>query len=118
MGINTVIAHATTIAIICFGVGPMLIWWAQATSRISKATPEKGPYFKRGPYQFLRNPTHLGLVILVAGYTVVSGSVIFLAITLIGYIISNHFFAQYEKVLHMIYGDTYSTYKKNVPKIL
>jgi protein-S-isoprenylcysteine O-methyltransferase Ste14 len=116
---NAVIPYATVIAVICFALGPLLILWAQYTSRrLRHHQSDSLPmYFKYGPYRVLRNPTHLGLVILVAGYTAISGSVIFLAVTVIGYIVSNFFFHQYELVLRATFGDAYETYKREVPKI-
>ncbi len=66
----------------------------------------------------MRNPTHTGILLLVTGYTAVSGSVIFLAVTLIGYLISNMFFKKYEALLHAEYGTEYAEYKNTTPKIL
>jgi protein-S-isoprenylcysteine O-methyltransferase Ste14 len=105
--------YGNSVALACFVVGPLLIWWAQGTSSIKSDIP----YFKRGPYRYLRNPTHIGIVMLVAGYTAVSGSIVFLAVTVLGYLISNVFFKRYESLLHTEYGEQYSDYKKTVPKI-
>lgn len=110
---GTPLYHGEWIALTCFIVGPLLIWWAQSTSAKQEATP----YFERGPYRLMRNPTHIGIVILVAGYTAVSGSIIFLAITVLGYVVSNVFFKQYESLLHTEYGAQYRDYKRSVPKI-
>ena len=66
----------------------------------------------------MRNPTHLGLVILVTGYAAISGSAVFLAITVFGYIISNMLFKRYESIITEKYGDHYEKYKAGVPKIL
>ncbi len=105
--------HGQWIAIVCFILGPMLIWWAQYTS----AVKSDKPYFERGPYCLMRNPTHIGIMILVAGYTAISGSIIFLAVTIVGYLVSNVFFKKYESLLHIKYGDLYKKYKAKVPKI-
>ncbi|MEO5646275.1 MAG: methyltransferase [Candidatus Paceibacterota bacterium] len=105
--------HGQAIALVCFILGPLLIWWAQHTSSQQSGTP----YFEHGPYRYLRNPTHIGIVILVAGYTAVSGSIVFLAVTVIGYVISNIFFKKYESALRTEYGEQYKDYKKSVPKI-
>jgi len=105
--------HSQLIALICFSVGSLLIWWAQYTSSIKS---EK-PYFERGPYRYMRNPTQIGILILVTGYTAVSGSIVFLLTTLIGYLVSNIFFKKYESILHRQYGAQYGEYKDNVPKI-
>lgn len=116
LGFDIAVVHAPTIAITCFVFGAVLIGWAQYTSRHT-STDQTKPYFLRGPYRYMRNPTHLGMVILVLGYTVVSGSVIFCAVTLIGYLISNIFFKKYEKLVVASYDGTYADYQSNVPKI-
>lgn len=113
-GVGVPTAHGEWIALACFIIGPLIIWWAQATSSVTSDVP----YFERGPYKFLRNPTQIGILILVTGYTAVSGSIIFLAATLVGYLISNKFFKTYESILHRQYGDQYKNYKDSVPKIL
>jgi protein-S-isoprenylcysteine O-methyltransferase Ste14 len=66
----------------------------------------------------MRNPTHLGILLMVAGYAVVSKSVIFFAVTLIGYLFSNIFFRNYEFLLRNKYGNIYDAYKKRINKIL
>lgn len=115
--------YANTITVICFGVGALLILWAQYTSRTAKHTnPEDqspaDPYFFRGPYRYMRNPTHLGMVILVTGYTAVSGALVFFVVTVIGYLVSNIFFQKYEAILDRTYDGAYKQYQKEVPKIL
>jgi protein-S-isoprenylcysteine O-methyltransferase Ste14 len=106
--------HGEWIALACFILGPLLIFWAQVTSAKKN---QDTPYFLRGPYRIMRNPTHIGIVILVAGYTAVSGSIAFLAVTVIGYVVSNIFFKKYESFLHTEYGTEYKEYKESVPKI-
>ena len=111
--IGTPLHDGQWIALACFIIGPLLIWWAQSTSAIQSTVP----YFERGPYRFVRNPTQIGILILVSGYTAVSGSILFLLATLIGYLISNRFFKKYESILHREYGTTYGDYKDSVPKV-
>ena len=116
INIDVALPHATLITMGCFGLGALLIFWAQFTSR-GFAKQSQPAYFFRGPYRYMRNPTHLGLVLLVMGYTVVSGSVVFCALTLVGYLISNVLFQKYEAILDRTYGPDYQTYKTKVPKI-
>ena len=105
-------------AIACFALGPAVILWAQRTSRhYEKEKTTNGAYFNRGPYRFVRNPTHVGLLILVTGYTLVSGSVIFFGVTLIGFLVSNIFFTKYESILSEAHGSDYQKYRSSVPKI-
>ena len=117
---NIYVPHATLFAVICFAVGPLLILWAQYTSKrfeiIKKQTGE--PQFNKGPYKYLRNPTQFGLVILVGGYALVtSASTLFIA-TGIAYLISNIFFKKHEAILESKYGEPYKEYKSSVPKIM
>ncbi|HTH93108.1 MAG TPA: methyltransferase [Candidatus Paceibacterota bacterium] len=111
--IGTPTSHGQIIAVLCFAAGTILIWWAQATSGVKSSTP----YFERGPYRFLRNPTQIGILILIGGYAAISGSIIFLATALVGYFISDIFFKKYEAILHAQYGDQYKQYKQSVPKV-
>lgn len=119
IGFNIEIENATIISILSFFVGTGLMFWAQFTSRhYEKELATMSPaYFCRGPYRYMRNPTHLGIVFLVMGYTIVSGSLVFFGVTVIGYLISNVFFQKYESILDRTYGEEYQKYKTTVPKI-
>jgi protein-S-isoprenylcysteine O-methyltransferase Ste14 len=105
---------------ICFGAGPLLMIWAQYTSHRFEMIKQKTGelHFNRGPYRYLRNPTQLGLVILVLGYACVTGTAILFVTTGVAYIISNFFFKKHEAILESRYGDAYTTYKTSVKKIL
>lgn len=120
IGFDVVIPFGSAIAITCFIVGPALMIWAQQTSNPLKKKHHavKHEYFLYGPYRYMRNPTHLGLVVLVTGYTAVSGSILFLAVTIIGYVVSNILFRRYEAIVAEKYGEQYEQYKSKVPKIL
>lgn len=107
---------ATPIAIVCLGLGPALIAWAQYTSNRFRKENTTGAYYYHGPYRYLRNPTHLGLLILVTGYTLVSGSLAFFAITALGYLISNIFFKKYESILERT--TDYEAYQSKVRRVL
>lgn len=120
VGFGVIVPFGSAIAILCFILGPSLMIWAQATSNhFRKKTADAKPlYFQHGPYRYLRNPTHLGMVIMITGYAVLSGSVIFLAVTVVGYIVSNTLFRRYEAIVVEQYGEEYANYKSDVPKIL
>ena len=121
IGFDVTMRFGPQIAIICFGAGALLIAWAQYTSRYyakHEGDSPSSPYFFHGPYRYMRNPTHLGMVILVTGYTVVSGSIVFFVLTLIGYLVSNIFFHTYEAILTRTYDGEYKNYQSKVPKIL
>lgn len=107
-------------AVLCFGIGPALIIWAQLTSRRFEVVKEETgqAQFNRGPYRYLRNPTQLGLVVLVAGYAFASGTAILFVTAGGAYLISNIFFRKHESILESRYGEPYKEYKKSVPKIM
>ncbi len=114
------VPQSVNLAVICFAVGPLLILWAQITShRYHLARKETDQVrFDFGPYRFLRNPTHLGLLILVGGYTLVTQAAMLFVVTGVAYIVSNIFFRKYEILLENTHGDTYKTYKSSVRKIM
>ncbi len=118
IGFTVETAGAARFALIFFIIGTLLILWAQVTSRRYKHETESSPYFLHGPYRFVRNPTHLGIVLLVSGYTFVSGSLVFFGITVLGYLVSNVFFKRYEAILDRAYGDDYKRYQASVPRVL
>jgi protein-S-isoprenylcysteine O-methyltransferase Ste14 len=106
------------LAIICFAVGPLLILWAQLTSAKSVDGKQSHPYFGKGPYRYLRNPTQLGILILITGYVLVSASLVFFAVSVIAYFVSNQYFKKYELALKKEYGQHYEAYEKDVQKVL
>ena len=99
-------------------VGPIIIYWAQATSsnykkRIIK--DETRSPFGLGPYRFLRSPTHFGLFILTFGFGLVINSLYSVIFTIIAYFITKLFFLKKEeKILEKKYGQVYIDYKKKV----
>ena len=114
------VPNSSTLAIICFAVGPLLILWAQATSHKYQVLKKQDSQsqFSSGPYKYLRNPTHLGLLILVGGYTLVSQSAMLFIVTGVAYLVSNIFFRKYEILLEHMHGDTYKSYQSSVRKIM
>lgn len=110
----------TTLSSICFVLGPFLIVWAQYTSyHFEKIKEKTGQFiFQRGPYRILRNPTQLGLLILVTGYALATGAVFLFLSTILSYSISNIFFKKHEQILEARYGDEYRSYKEKVKKVL
>lgn len=113
------IPSSNIIAILFLSCGTLLIFWAQLTTgkKIHKEN-SLADFFNEGPYKYLRNPSHLGFVLLVTGYTAISGSISFLVGTVFGYIVSSFYFRKYEKILIKKSGEDYKEYKNKVPKIL
>ncbi len=114
------IPGANIFALICFVGGPLLILWAQQSSfAFEKHKKEHGVIlFSFGPYKFLRNPTQLGLGMLIIGYVFILQSVTVLASVLLSYLIGNYFYKKHEALLEQKYGKNYKEYKMHVGKIL
>lgn len=108
------------LAIVFLSAGPLLIAWAQYTSHTFEKIKQKvgQPQFLRGPYRYLRNPTQLGLLLLVAGYALATGALMLFLATVLAYVISNVFFRKHETILESRYGDAYRDYKSSVKKVL
>jgi protein-S-isoprenylcysteine O-methyltransferase Ste14 len=99
------------------GLGPLLMLWAQYTSWQCHRAGHAHEHFRHGPYRLVRNPTHLGILILVTGYTLISGSLVFFGTTLLGFLFSNVFFKKYEGVNRESLGEAYEDYVAQTPKI-
>ena len=114
-----VIENPQVWAMVCFVSGPLIMIWAQYTSRRFKksAYSDGDSYFHHGPYIYARNPTHFGMLVLVSGYAIIMESPFLFLTTLIGYIISNQFFAHYESLVEHS-NDAYAPYRNSVNKIL
>ncbi len=108
------------ISIIFFILGPALIFWAQYTSYMFEKTKKQTGevLFRKGPYRYLRNPTQLGLLILIAGYALATGAAFLFICTGVAYLISNVFFRRHEMILEHKYGEPYKEYKSSVKKII
>jgi protein-S-isoprenylcysteine O-methyltransferase Ste14 len=106
------------LAVVCLAVGPLLILWAQLTSLKTVQGKQRLLYFGKGPYKYMRNPTQLGILILIAGYTLVSGSLVFFGVSVIAYFVSNRYFKEYEQALKQDFGEHYEQYEEKVSKVL
>lgn len=111
------VGYARPIAIVFMGLGPLLMLWAQYASWRCHRAGHAHEHFYHGPYRFVRNPTHLGILILVTGYTLISGSLVFFGTTLLGFLFSNIFFKKYEHINHASLGGEYADYAARTPKI-
>lgn len=114
------IPGANIFAFICFVGGPLLILWAQSASFVfEKHKREHGVIsFSFGPYKFLRNPTQLGLGMLIIGYVFILQSATVFAAVLLSYLIGNYFYKKHESLLEQKYGKNYKEYKSHVNKVL
>lgn len=106
------------IGFIMLFVSSIIILWAQVTSHNYKSkslSTKVSSHFERGPYKYLRNPTHLSVFILALGFGLIINSFFSIVFTIIAYIVTKIFFLKKEEqILEHKYGDTYTEYKKKV----
>lgn len=111
------IPYSTALTMLCFILGTVLIVWAQHSTRKMRHD-HMHEFFYTGPYRYIRNPTHVGIFVLIIGYAILTGSIIFLLVSLVGYIVSSLFFMKYEKKLEAMHEEKYVEYKKKVHRVL
>jgi protein-S-isoprenylcysteine O-methyltransferase Ste14 len=97
--------------------GSFIIFWAQGTTRshhkeggiVTKKT------FYKGPYKFVRSPTHFGIAILLLGFGFLTNAFFVVVFTLIAFIVTKFTFLRKEEDwLEEKYGKAYLEYKEIV----
>ncbi len=106
----------TIIGLLLIILSPLLILWAQRTSRdLRNVENIKKEHFCRGPYCYTRNPTHLGLVILMLGFGIMANAFFIVLFTVIYTIFARFIFIKKEElILVNKYGAPYIEYRKSV----
>ncbi len=96
--------------------GPLLIYWAQHTSRnLKKGEVMSAEIFLKGPYCYTRGPTHLGIALMLIGFGMVVNAFYVVVFTLIAAIVTKFIFLdKEEEILEKKYGEPYKEYKKKV----
>ena len=110
---------ADGIGLILLIAGPLLISWAQSTSRRTKVHRHGKDvmhnHISQGPYAFIRSPTNLGIGIMMLGLALVFQSVPLIITTVISFFITRYIFIrQEERLLLEKYGAPYKEYRKRV----
>jgi len=99
-------------------LGPLFTYWAQKSSDIAKknVTIKKLPVsFEHGPYKYTRNPSYLGVFIMIIGLGFMANSIYIIVFGLVAYFIVKFIFIKKEeKLLSLKYGQVYLDYKKKV----
>lgn len=104
--------------VVLMALGSVVIGWAQSTYPKYKKgdvnkSKEKG--FEIGPYRYFRSPTHLGLFVLMLGFSLIINSFFSVVFTILAHVITKTFFLKREeRILEAKYGDAYIDYKKKV----
>ncbi len=96
--------------------GPMIIFWAQNTSRnLKKDGSITKETFQKGPYRFSRGPTQFGISLLLVGFGILANAFFVVVFTLISAIVTRFtFLRKQEMILEQKYGAPYLEYKKSV----
>lgn len=99
-------------------IGTLFIYWAQSSSSAAKKKALKTNShvnFKRGPYKYSRNPTHIGLLFVTFGFGFMIGSFFVIVFSLFSFVVTKLvFLPKEEKLLEKKYGEVYARYKKEV----
>lgn len=106
------------IGVILIFIGSVLAYWAQTTSRRSKNYEVKERNvsdFLRGPYKYIRTPTHFGIFVMTLGLALAISSPFSIIFTIIAHAISKLIFIRKEEsLLEKKYGQVFVDYKKKV----
>ncbi len=70
-----------------------------------------------GPLKVVRNPCHLGVIMIIVGYAIITSSILYVIYALIYFIVVDIYLRLYEeKLLEKKFGIQYVVYKHSVPK--
>ncbi|MFA5934115.1 MAG: isoprenylcysteine carboxylmethyltransferase family protein [Candidatus Paceibacterota bacterium] len=98
---------------------PLMIFFAQRTARKFKTRIQadvlEDGIFHKGIYKYSRNPTYLGLTLMLIGFGLATNMVFVVIMTLVAFSITHRVFLKHEeKLLEEKYGELYGAYKKKV----
>lgn len=107
------------IGIVVLGLGTLLLFWAQSTSRETRPIRNDGTRtskdFAVGPYRFTRSPTHLGIAIMLVAFSLLVNSSTLFIVALVSYLATRlHFIKKEEDLLAEKYGAPYREYQEQV----
>lgn len=105
--------------VLIFAGGFALMMWAWSLFRKcetpTKPTDQPKAFVAAGPYRFTRNPMYAGVTLMLAGLSLVMGSVVMLGAPLLFWVIINQFFVPFEENrMTETFGAAYQDYKKSV----
>jgi protein-S-isoprenylcysteine O-methyltransferase Ste14 len=108
------------IAILWTVAGILLAAWgrnifAAAGTEIMPTSPSNKILVTHGPFRFTRNPMYTGLVLASAGIALFSGTLPFLIVPVLLFIICNFLFIPFEEAkLRRRFNDQYAEYRRRV----
>jgi protein-S-isoprenylcysteine O-methyltransferase Ste14 len=96
-----------------------LMYWAQTVNKKVYYLPDGSKDFTRGPYKYSRNPTQLGLFILVLGAGFMMNSYIISISAVVSLFFSAFFVIPEEESRHIRkHGEVYLKYMKKVRRLI
>jgi protein-S-isoprenylcysteine O-methyltransferase Ste14 len=99
-------------------IGPVLVYWAQKSSssaRLDVVEKGKSISFEYGPYKYTRNPSYLGVFIMILGLGFIQNSIATVFFCLVSYLLVRFIFIKKEEeLLGEKYGQIYFDYKNKV----
>lgn len=109
----------TAIAALGFGIMIRAWWLFRQHETAICPTAETTSFITNDIYALTRNPMYLGMVLIVLGIAVLTGSWAIYAAVSIYALILNHVFCPYEeRKLQVQYGDRYANYATRVRRWL
>lgn len=109
---------AVIIGFVFIILGPLLILWAQVSLqrfKVAVRANDTSKNFAHGPYCYTRNPTYLGLTLLIIGFGLFANSLFIIISALLAFVIVNLTVLQEEEsIMVEKYGEDYRQYQKTV----
>jgi len=98
--------------------GGALSLWAVAALGVASTLGVESAIIRRGPYRFSRNPQYVGFILSLAGWALVTSSLLALIASLFGIIPLILVPFTEEPWLLERYGATYAEYMQSVPRFI
>ena len=100
-------------------ISTFLMYWAQKVNKKAHYLPDGGKDFTAGPYKYSRNPTQMGLFILVLGAGFMMNSYIITISAIVALFFSAFFVIPEEEARHIRkHGEAYLKYMKRVRRLI
>jgi len=96
-------------------IATLIILWAQISYEDLRGKDVTKQHFCKGPYCYTRNPTHLGLFLLILGFGFVLNAFFVILFTVLSLVFTKVvFLKKHDSVMEDKFGAPYREYKKSV----
>ena len=107
------------IGLILIILSTFLMYWAQSVNKKAHYLPDGSKDFTAGPYKYSRNPTQMGLFILVLGAGFMMNSYIIVIASVLALTFSTLYIIPMEESRHIRkHGQVYLDYMKKVRRLI